>query len=76
MIVLMPWQKSCHSCVDTYLEPEICANPNIDPRKEGNPWSCPKCGEMYVSREMSYYEHLQMMQKYYLNSSDEKSKAI
>lgn len=63
MMLIRVGQKTCGNCKDQLLKADIYANPNINPRKEGNPWHCPKCKQRYVSFDVSYFEHIEMMQE-------------
>lgn len=66
MIILESWEKLCAECGDVKLEPDIYANPDINPRIEGNPWHCPKCKTQYREKDLrTYREHIEIIQKYY-----------
>lgn len=70
MEIVMPWQKHCPECM-ALMEPEIYANPEIDPRVAGNPWSCKKCQKLFVCRDgKTYSEHVEMIREHYMGESE------
>jgi len=69
MLIVQPYQKICVEC-NSFLEPVVFADPDINPKQTGNPWKCNKCGKMYgVKDEMTYSEHIEMIKKYYMKEN-------
>lgn len=57
-------KKHCLKCLSS-MTPEIYSDPDIDPRKVGNPWMCPECGEMYGCKDgTSYIDHIDIVRQY------------
>ena len=63
MHLIFPNEKMCPNGCGK-LEPVIYANPDHDPRKLGNPWQCPVCGEIFGCKDgTSYLVHVQLVRQ-------------
>ena len=65
MLVIEADEECCPKC-NVHLIPEVYSHPKHNPKELGNPWSCPKCKELYGCKDgTTYWEHIKIIQQYY-----------